>query len=402
MNQFGILYRYELKKIIKRRLVWITFTICLLLVVLTASTSLMGKYYVDGQVVDTHYHMFLVDREYDRALSGRKIDQELLEETVAAYRQIPPTTERYTLTEEYQTYARPYSTVFNIIRTWTNNSVSAVMDWEPEESALYSARTDTLEAEWNASLLSDTEKEYWREKETRLDTPMTFYYYDGYNALLNSFSPLGLTVLLFVIIALSGIFPEEHTRKTDQLLLSCARGKSTAYFSKICAGITVTVVFSLLIITITAGLILGIYGADGFHTALQLLHYDYSYPLTFGHACILVYGILILTAVFTGVLVMILSEILHNSAATLAVFTGFLLLGGMFHIPAQYRVLSLIWSALPTTILNLSSIFTIRLFTLFGHCFTLWQAVPVIYILCGIAAVAAGKRIYAKYQVSGR
>lgn len=401
MNQFGILYRYELKKLAKRRLVWITFTICLLLIVLLASTSLMGKYYVDGQVVDTHYHMFLVDREYDKALSGRKIDQALLEETIAAYRHIPSTADRYTLTEEYQIFARPYSSVFNIIRSWTSKSVSAVMEWEPEESALYSARTASLEAGWNSWLLSDMEKEYWRKKEAQLDTPITFYYYDGYNALLKNFLPVGLTVLLFVTISLSGIFPEEHTRRTDQLMLSCSKGKNTAYFSKICAGITMAAVFSLLISALTAGLTLGIYGADGFNTVLQI-HYDYSYPLTFGQACILVYGILIITAVFMGILVMILSEALHNSIATLAVSTGFILLGAILNVPPQYRVLSLLWNVLPTTFLKLESIFTVQLLTLFGHCFTLWQAVPVIYILCGITAVAIGKYIFARYQVSGR
>lgn len=401
MNQFGILYRYELKKIIKRRLVWITFMICLLLVILIASAGLTGKYYVDGQVADTHYHMFLVDREYARALSGRKIDQELLEETVAAYRQIPPTTDRYTLTEEYQTYARPYSPIFNIIRSWTGQSVSAVMDWRPEEDALYSARRESLEAGWDSWLLSDTEKEYWQEKESRLNLPMTFYYCDGYNTLLDNFVPVGLTVLLFVTIALSGIFPEEHVRRTDQLMLSCSRGKSTVYFSKICAGVTVAAVFSLLATLLTVGLTLGIYGTDGFQAALQI-RYDYSYPLTFGHACILAYGILILTSVFTGVLVMVLSETLHNSIATLAIFTGFIILGSMFGISGQYRPLSQIWSALPTVILDIQHLFTIQLVNLSGRCFTLWQVAPVLYLLCGLAAVAAGKRIFARYQVSGR
>lgn len=401
MNQFGILYRYELKKIAKRRLVWITFMICLLLVILLASTDLMGKYYVDGQLADTHYHMFLVDREYARNLSGRKIDQSLLEETAEAYRRIPPTADRYTLTEEYQTYARPYSHVFNIIRSWTGQSVSAVIDWEPEETALYSARSDLLEAGWNSWLLSDAEKAYWREKESQLEIPMTFYYYDGYNTLLNNFTPVGLIVLLFVTITLSGIFPEEHARKTDQLMLSCSKGKSTVFFSKICAGITVAAAFSLLATLLTAGLTLSIYGTDGFQTALQIRH-DYSYPLTFGQACILAYGILIITAVFTGILVMVLSEALHNSIATLAVSVGFIIAGTMFDIPGQYRLLSQVWRALPTAILEIQRIFTIQLVNLPGRCFTLWQVVPFIYILCGIAAVAAGKCIFARYQVSGR
>ncbi|MCM1541000.1 MAG: ABC transporter permease [Blautia sp.] len=396
MNQFGVLYRYELKKIVKRRLVQVTFLVCLLLILLMASTGLIGKYYVDGKVADTHYHMFLVDRAYARNLSGRKINQALLEETAAAYGRIPPDADRYTLTEEYQTYARPYSAVFNIIRSWTQQGLSGVTEWEPDENALYSARGDLLEADWESMLLSDAEKAYWREKEAQLEIPMTFYYYDGYNTLLQTFTPMGLIVLLFVAIALSGVFPEEHVRKTDQLMLSSARGKDTVYFSKICAGMTVAAVFSLLATLLNGALTLGIYGTDGFGAALQI-RYDYSYPLTFGQACILAYGILILTAVFMGVLVMILSEALHNGMATLAVSVGFLIMGGIFRIPAQYRFLSQLWASLPTSFLDIERIFTIQPVSLFGRCCTLWQAAPLAYLLCGIAAVAAGKRIFAGY-----
>lgn len=398
MNQLGILYRYELKKLSARRLVWITCAACLLFAAVMVSSGLTGKYYVDGQMVDTHYHMFLVDREYARTLSGRKIDQALLEETLEGYRKIPPAAERYTLTEEYQAYARPYSMIFNLMGSWTGKRFASLMEWEPEEDALYTARLDTLEAAWNSGLLSDREKEYWRQKESQLETPMTFYYYDGYNTLLNSFTPVGLMSLLFTAISLSGIFPEEHTRRTDQLMLSCSKGRSTAYLAKIYAGITVVAAFSLLITAFTVVLTLGVYGTDGFHTALQIHHYDYSYPLTFGQACILVYGILVITSVFMGILVMVLSELVRSSVATLALSTGFILLGSLFHIPFQYRVLSQVWRMLPTTLLKPESVFSLQLLTLPGHCFTLWQAAPAIYVLCGIAAAAAGKRIFARDQ----
>ena len=64
MKQFGILYRYELKKIIKKKLLWVTFFICMALTAVSVLSNLMGSYYVDGEIVDTHYHMFLVDRAY--------------------------------------------------------------------------------------------------------------------------------------------------------------------------------------------------------------------------------------------------------------------------------------------------------------------------------------------------
>ena len=78
MNIFLTLYHYELKKIIQRKLVWVSLFICLGCIVMAKAGNLSGNYYVDGEVVDTHYHMFQVDSAYRRALSGRVVAQELL------------------------------------------------------------------------------------------------------------------------------------------------------------------------------------------------------------------------------------------------------------------------------------------------------------------------------------
>ena len=96
MNNLNLLYRYELKKITGRKLFWITLLLCLLTIISVPALSLTGKYYVDGVFADTHYHMFLVDQAYEKALSGRAIDQTLLKETLTAYRKIQDPEGRYT------------------------------------------------------------------------------------------------------------------------------------------------------------------------------------------------------------------------------------------------------------------------------------------------------------------
>ena len=58
MNNSGTLYRSEVKKILSRKLVWIVFLVCVFCIMLFSLADLSGKYYVDGEVVDTHYHMF--------------------------------------------------------------------------------------------------------------------------------------------------------------------------------------------------------------------------------------------------------------------------------------------------------------------------------------------------------
>ena len=49
MKQFGMLYRYELKKILKKKLVWVTFFLCMAISATAILADLTGSYYVDGE-----------------------------------------------------------------------------------------------------------------------------------------------------------------------------------------------------------------------------------------------------------------------------------------------------------------------------------------------------------------
>ncbi len=119
MNNFTALYRYEWKKLWQKKLVWLMFLLLAVTIGFSCCADLIGAYYVEGVAVDTNYHMFVTDTAYAKALSGRAIDQALLEETITAYGKIPenPGT-NYSLTEEYQRYARPYSAIFNFVKKY--------------------------------------------------------------------------------------------------------------------------------------------------------------------------------------------------------------------------------------------------------------------------------------------
>lgn len=58
MRDFTVLFRYELKKILKRRMVWMAFALCLVGIGVSATSSLFGTYYVEGKPVETHYEGF--------------------------------------------------------------------------------------------------------------------------------------------------------------------------------------------------------------------------------------------------------------------------------------------------------------------------------------------------------
>ncbi len=406
MNNFGTLYYYEVKKILTRKLVWIVFFMNVFCIVMFTCADLTGKYYVDGEVIDTHYHMFQVDQGYRRALSGRMLDNQLLEEMQNAYSKIPDTQERYTLTDEYQTYARPYSEIYNLVRRWTQKKeLEEMTALQPDEEALYAARLETMEQLWREQQLTDAEKALWRKKESQEHRPLTYLYHEGYTKLLaNGLNTMSILVLMFVCICMASVFTDEHTRRTDQLILSGAKGKEMVYWAKILAGISVSATCAASMSVIIFGLVFAVYGAEGFQTSLRFSAYlcSSSENFSMGQVCLMAYGILILTAAFVSVLVLVVSEMLRSSIATLAVSLGLLMAGILARVPEQYRVLSQLWDWLPARFLNAVYIFDNRTVPLAGHCLVSWIAVPIIYVLAALGMVLVGKRIYRNYQVLNR
>ena len=403
MNTFKTLYRYEMKKIVGRKIFRVMLFSCQLITVVVIAMHLSGKSYVDGEVVDTHYNMFLTDRAYERALSGRAIDQTLLKETMDAYRKIPDPAGRWTLTDEYQTYARPYSAIYRRISLFLDRDfLEDVLLWEADENAFYQARLSYLEDHWQKNFLTDAEKEFWRGKEAEVQTPFLYDYHEGYIMYIISFNILNILIPLFLAVCLSGIFADEHTRRTDQLILSGAKGKTTVYQAKIAAGATVSLAVTALLLITAVVTALSLYGADGFGMQMQAELYPFSYPMSIGQACLIMSAMALFAALLTGILVMLLSELLRSAVASMAVIISFVLAALVINIPSQFRFFAQLWDWLPVSFPDRWYVFDVRTIPLLGHCLVSWQIVPVLYLVCSAGIAVLGRRIYQKYQVSGR
>lgn len=281
-------------------------------------------------------------------------------------------------------------------------TVSETLEWVPDEEDLYVRRLAMLEKTWQDTGLSDGEKSFWLQKDAEVETPFIFAVTEGYSALFRAFTSIGILVLLSVAVCISSVFPDEHTRKTDQLILCSTHGKDGAYWAKILAGVSFSLGLSLIVSAFAFALAFCVYGAEGFSAAFQLIYVYCSYPLTVGKVTLLMYGVLAASSVLFSIFIMVLSERLHGSIATLAAATGLLILGMVFSIPSQYRIPSQIWAWLPNCILSPQNLFDVRLLSVFGRYFTAWQAVPVIYFLAAFLLIIAGRAVYRHYQVSGR
>ena len=397
------LFVYELKKLVNRRIVWVSLALSFLLILLTVGMPLLGSYYVNGEKLGSNYEMFQIDKAYQEALDGRKIDTVLLREMQEAYGKVPLDEEQYSLTEEYEKYARPYSAIFNYVRQLTGMTGGPeVIGWAASTDDLHAKRLERQERRWENHQLTEREKAFWRVQEEKLENPVTFQYAEGYSVLLSAVYTIGLLAIFMVSICLAGHFPEEHVRRTDQLILSCKRGRSEVYRAKFLAGVLFAFVMTLSFILVTFLAAYALYGAEGFSAAFQLIYPGSSCPICVGEAVLIAYLMVLFAATFMGVSVMMLSEVLHSSVGTLAITIGIILLPMLFSMPEDLRLLEQLWSYLPSDFVGCWSIFSVQTVVIFGKVLQAWQIVPLLYIVLGITFFLIAKRIFVKYQVSGR
>ena len=234
------LFFYEWKKIVNRKIVLICMLCAVLLIIFSIGIPLVGDYVVNGERLGSNYEEFQKDITYRKALDGRAIDRTLLMEMQNAYEKVPLDKNKYSLTEEYQSYARPYSPIFNYVRQTTGLSAAGVLTLNPDVEDLQEKRLEMQESRWEEFMLSEEEKEYWRAKEEQIENPVVFRYAEGYDVLLNVAYTVGIVTVFMIAISMANVFPEEHTRRMDQQILSSKYGRKQVYWVKMCVGSVVS------------------------------------------------------------------------------------------------------------------------------------------------------------------
>lgn len=385
----------------KRRLVWICMAVSAAFIAFTVG-GVMLDFLFGEKGEETLYEAFLTDRAYAKSLEGRPIDQALLEEMTEGYGRLPEV-EKYSGTEEYQAYARPYSVISQFVRRVTGMTVEEALSWEADEEDLYLRRQAALEREADSYGLSREEREFWRRQEEKFQWPVEFSYMEGWWRLHDCLYTVGLLGILVVSVCLCGVFVEEHVRRTDQLILSSRHGRQTVYLAKLLAGLTFGLGQAFLFAAVAFLTAFAIYGAEGFGADFRLVQNGFFVPpMSVGQAVLLSCGCMAAAMLVTAVFVMTLSEVTKNSVGSLSVVAGMILLSMFVSVPEQYRVLAQLWSYFPSEFIATWNIFNPRTVPLFGTFLLPWQAAVLLYLLAGTLFALIGKRRFVRYQVSGR
>lgn len=405
MNSGWTLYMYEMRKLLRRRSIWIVMAVCALLLSFTVLFGQAGRYYGDAKTLGECYELFFEERRAKETLSGREIDQALLEEMSAAYRKMPEEllSQGNKKTRESLAYVGAYTEIFELVRFWLGMDFRSAVDWEPSEENLYGARRRMAEIYCRELGFSEEQKGFWLEGESRIPAPVKYVYHDAYYMFMVVQPMVWFCLTPVLVMGVSGMFAEERMRGTDQVALACAKGRGCLYWAKLWAGITLAALCAALMNAVVAASAFCIYGTGGFEAAVQFFYPYYAYPMTMGQACLILYGIFLLIAMMDSVFVMVLSELSGSSRAALILAMGILGLGmaaTMLFYDRRYGMPSF-YFLLPMPFLWHEAIFDIHPVVLWGQCFAVWQVIPAVQLFYGILAAAAGRFAYVRHQVRG-
>ena len=141
--------------------------------------------------------------------------------------------------------------------------------------------------------LSGEQKEYWGSMAGKVDTPLQYGYYGGWEIIISSFELLMFS-LLAVCIVVAPVFSGEYQAGTDAVILSAKYGKTKLTTAKIAASFLFGTAAFILHILVACGLTLAAFGIDGYDLPVQIANTAIPYPFIFLQAVLINIGILYL------------------------------------------------------------------------------------------------------------
>lgn len=382
------LYRFELKKILTQKLLWILAAAILLgLAVFGVATEVRptNSGLPMGEVI-------ALQREGSQE-AGQTVDQAFLD------RLLPLFTDPEANTEAQLKYNDFFNWLTLILGTAHRQEIL-----QTDEARLYEALWHQLAPDPQAAGLTQEEIAHWTEQaQARLAQPLVYQgYHEGWQTAAHGMEVMVFLEILFLAVVLAPLFPQEHLRRTDQLILSCRFGRGKAYAAKLLAGVTVGVGFTALLLLAYLGMLGLVYGLEGANVPALFTHL-FPADLTIGEMVGILFLAALAAAVLVSVAVMLLAELTRNAIAAMAVVLGILLLTTMVYaVPENLRGLATLWYLIPSNFLCLRGAFRYPLLTVGEAAFPTWLVTPVVWLLLALVIALAGRWVYNRYQVGGR
>lgn len=249
-------------------------------------------------------------------------------------------TEEFLIGDAYWNGIAPRESLLNMIaRNYANPGEYAGYNSMPEIDAtnganFYEARNSKIETLLNdpSRGLSAEQKAYWKNRNSKVNTPLQYGYYEGWEIILTSFE-LFMFALLAVCIAIAPVFCGEYQSGTDAVILSGKYGKTKLITAKTAASLLFGLIAFTLHVALAWGLLLAAFGTDGWNLPLQIAGMTVPYPFTFMQAALINLGVIYLVLLAMMGLTLLLSAKMKNSYLVLVVIVPVLFIP-MFLTPS--------------------------------------------------------------------
>ena len=383
MNNLGAMYRFEVRKILRRKIT----ALALLVVSLLMAAMNIGEYVAGAKIVNKE----------EQALVGRKVDDTLLEEMRQAIEPKTVTMDGGTQMAIGISVKDPaYQPLMEYLTTIGGNIDKGYYMTEADLAGRFNG---VVAEALREQYLTDEETAYWQERWEASPMPLTYgKIQNGWGDSVSIIYVVAILAMIAIAATLSGVFSDERQLRTDAVIFSTRHGKKRLVTAKLLAGATVGVLETMVILFVCVATEFAISGFGGGDASVQFFVGPTAMDMPIRRAFFLYVGIMLLIGLLLSVFAMCLSQLTRNSIAVIAVMMVLWLLS-MLPLPYRWRLLSQAGSYLPVTFLGSWVFSDYRTVHVFGRILPILQAAPVIYLAASAVMAAITGVSYGKYQV---
>lgn len=390
MKNFGTLYYYELKKLLRRPLSWAAVLGLALFCVFGIVKTGAALYGEDLPVPDENgeesgKYIFLPGKDlYDRymeyagRLNGRAIDDELIREM---QENLPRVTTSLQMTWYFDTEDATYGRLY-----WMLEGPMDPMTATAEE--FYDWVWEVIQANWDEYDLTGGEREYWMEQYSKVQKPYIYQApWAGVNRAFDSTHTLFIFLPLMAAICVCTLFSRDRRERMEPLVYAARRSRALLFWAKALAGATVMAGAAALVVGSMTAAFLLIWGTEGLDAPIQAYSTYCIRPVTVGQVFPPILLLLVLFALLYGGLAMLVSMATHSSLAALAcpVVASFLMNMTYVRSPQSGRGLS---DFFRYNLMGYSGVLNLHLVKVFGVYLDNFQAGIILYLGISIILLA--------------
>lgn len=399
------LFKFELKKILNRKVNLTAMVLGILLVVVSNTAMINGETLYMGEE-NTLEGVEAIKKEDEIA---NAITSELSEEFLTGFLQ------EYQQKIQNNPYGYDYSLIAskrNLFALIVANYTEFNDNWGWEDLnhistdngiGFYDRRIEKIKTILNADYTygnyTETEKEYWTQKAESIKTPFTWGSINTWDMIWTSIRLLFFQ--FFVIsICLAPEFAGEYQNRTDALILSTKHGRTKLISAKIMASFIFTSFYIALCSIIGIGISIFMLGTDGWNLPVQLWDSIIPYQLTALEACGINLLVIFLISFLLTAVSLMFSALFKSQLIALAV--DVLLFYGAVFVP--FSKTNGLWNHIaylfPINTFDLKNVLKAYNSYLFGNVIISYlEMIVIVYIFITIICLCCTGRSFKKHQI---